>query len=823
MLIRCRGLRDAEEDIRLHRQMHTKKLTPAIRSLPANYKLENILMGNISISSLLQALQPSKYLLTLFTLMSSVCIPIQVSASESSPESLKRVSYRHVFDAIGGDIIFPRFVQSAPYIYYSIREGETPRFFIVDLRNGKKREMIQDYKKFARSYAQLTGDTVYRNSFKLFNLEMADRSGECFRWERKGWELSYHMSKGVMQAKKAHKTPSSSPSPSSHTVYSSDSLYRAIAVGDDVYIEEIATKKRYRMTDNTAKRFDYFEQSVGADPDSATLRGQWHGHTYVLFATGDKDVEEVSLIQSIGTKRPKTRTFKMPMPADKHVRQYSLLTFNAENPDQRPPEIDKYTDQEITPGPCIDSQELYFTRTNRVGNLIELCRINFKDNSLDVVIQEKCHPHYNPTLFNYRVIRGGKQIVWWSERTGYGAYYLYSRTGKLLKNITAKGTLVAGKIKDLDEKSGRMIIEGYGAEPDADPTYRYHYVTNIDRGGLRVINGARGYHDLTLSEDGRYALDSYSRMDLPPVYSIIDLRTPGKGTTYHTVSPEKAQRAGWVKPELMQVKAADGKTNLYGILYKPHDFDPKKRYPLISYVYPGPQTDLFPLEFTVDDNENQQLAECGFLVWQVSARGSNPYRGKAFSTFGYGNLRDYPLADCKYAIEQVAQKYPQADLSRVGIYGHSGGGFQTVTSMLTYPDFYKVGIAASGNYDNNIYIQWWVETYHGVQEHTDSVTGKTVFECNVPTPMELAKNLKGNLLLMVGDVDKNIPPSSTYRMADALIKAGKRFDMMILPGKGHQVFDEYYFSLMRAYFLDHLIKPEPKHIDILHNTDREED
>ncbi|MEI3342626.1 MAG: prolyl oligopeptidase family serine peptidase [Coprobacter fastidiosus] len=201
----------------------------------------------------------------------------------------------------------------------------------------------------------------------------------------------------------------------------------------------------------------------------------------------------------------------------------------------------------------------------------------------------------------------------------------------------------------------------------------------------------------------------------------------------------------------------------------------------------------------------------------VGSRGSSQIRGRDFHCFGYGNLRDYPLADDKHAIETLARRYRFIDLDRVGIYGHSGGGFQTVAAMLTYPDFYKVGIAASGNHDNNLYIQWWGETYHGIKSHTDSITGKTFFTCKIPTNNELAKNLKGRLMLITGDVDKNVHPSTTFRLANALMKADKRFDMMVMPGMDHGVGNTYYYNLIRYYFVEHLLNPKKEHIDIIHH------
>ena len=192
------------------------------------------------------------------------------------------------------------------------------------------------------------------------------------------------------------------------------------------------------------------------------------------------------------------------------------------------------------------------------------------------------------------------------------------------------------------------------------------------------------------------------------------------------------------------------------------------------------------------------------MVVNFSYRGSNPFRGRDFSNFGYGNLRDYPLDDDYAVIRQIGEKFPFADTTRVGIYGHSGGGFMTATAMMTRPDFYKVGVAASGNYDNNIYMQWWGESYQGLQSET-AEDGSVVFRCDVPVTADLAPNLKGRLLLITGDVDNNVHPASTLRLARALIRAGKYFDMMILPGEDHGLGDKYYVNLIRLYFAEHLL------------------
>lgn len=285
---------------------------------------------------------------------------------------------------------------------------------------------------------------------------------------------------------------------------------------------------------------------------------------------------------------------------------------------------------------------------------------------------------------------------------------------------------------------------------------------------------------------------------------MVSLHAPGKAHLFARQTDAELRRHGWQPPKLVSVPAADGKTLLYGVMYVPTNLDKSKKYPVISNPYPGPQDDQIPRRFTLDDNGNQSLAELGFVVVNVQPRGSSPLRGHDFYCYGYGNLRDYPLADDKHTIESLAARYSFIDLDRVGIYGHSGGGFMAAAAILTYPDFYKVAVAASGNHDNNQYIQWWGETFHGLTKRG-----------GIPTNMELAGNLKGKLMLVTGDVDDNVPWVSTLRLADALIKHGKRFDMMVLPGKDHGVWSPYYQNLIRYYFLENLVSPIPRDINII--------
>jgi dipeptidyl aminopeptidase/acylaminoacyl peptidase len=258
------------------------------------------------------------------------------------------------------------------------------------------------------------------------------------------------------------------------------------------------------------------------------------------------------------------------------------------------------------------------------------------------------------------------------------------------------------------------------------------------------------------------------------------------------------------------VKAADGRTDLYGNIYFPYNLDTTKHYPVVLYVYPGPQQEGVVHTFTPTGLRTDRLAQLGFIVVTVGNRGGDPRRSKWYHTYGYGNLRDYGLADKKAATIQLADRYPFMDLDRVGIHGHSGGGFMSTAAILQYPEFFKVAVSAAGNHDNAIYNRWWSEKHHGVTEEvkTDK-EGKsdTTFRYSIANNQSIAKNLKGRLLLVTGDVDNNVHPANTILVANELIKAGKRFDLLILPGQAHSFgnMDEYFFWRMADYFCRYLI------------------
>jgi len=380
-----------------------------------------------------------------------------------------------------------------------------------------------------------------------------------------------------------------------------------------------------------------------------------------------------------------------------------------------------------------------------------------------------------------RLVENGKEMLWWSERDGWGHFYLYDGQGKLKNQVTA-GEYVTDQIASVDEKTRTLYFTANGREAGEDPYYTHLYRVGLDGNGLKLLTPGNFTHAVNWPDSGKYFVDTFSRVDTAPKSTLLD----GQGTTLselETTDVSQLIAAGFKYPETFKVKADDGVTDLYGVIYKPFDFDASRKYPVIEFVYPGPQVEQVTKSFS-PKSPNVPLAQLGFVVIEVGNRGGSPQRDKWYDSYGYGNLRDYGLADKKAVLERLAATNPYMDLSRVGMWGHSGGGFMTAAAMLQYPDFYRAGWSESGNHDNNVYNNTWSEKYHGVREETQK-EGTEKFFYEIDKNSELAKNLKGHLMLTTGDMDDNVSMVNTMRLADTFIKANKRFEMLVFPGMRH--------------------------------------
>jgi len=555
---------------------------------------------------------------------------------------------------------------------------------------------------------------------------------------------------------------------------------------------------------------------------------------FTVDRSDSRKVKDLWVIDSLAQPRPKLETYRYSMPGE-DIAVGELWVFDVASRQRVKVKSDAFKDQRLSvttrrvtekerrerednPNPLSSrwalagSDSFILTRQSRDLKRLDICRVDAATGETKVLMEERLNAYIETRPI--RFLEGGQEFLWWSERDGWGHWYLYAIDGTLKTQIT-RGEFVCGNIAGLDEKLRVLYFTANFREPGEDPYYDHAYRVGLDGAGLKLLNPGNANHGVSMPEHTRFFVDTTSRVDQAPRSALRDnLGTLALELEATDVSLLLEQ--GYTFPEPFLVKADDGVTDLAGVMYKPHDFDPKKKYPIIAYVYPGPQMEQVSKTFSAAPYTHW-LAQFGFIVIEVGNRGGTPSRSKWYHNYGYGNLRDYGLADKKAAMEQLARKYSFIDVNKVGIYGHSGGGFMSTAAMLVYPDFFKVAVSSAGNHENNIYNDTWSEKHHGIKEVTDK-DGTVKFEYSIDRNSDIAKNLKGKLLLVHGDIDNNVHPANTLRVVDALIKANKRFDMFIVPGSRHGIGGEWFNWTRAEYFCKHLLGESRDDADMVEVT-----
>ena len=559
--------------------------------------------------------------------------------------------------------------------------------------------------------------------------------------------------------------------------------------------------------------------------------GTWShdSKNFIFQKSDDRALKDLWVINSVSKKRPTLETYKYHMPGEKEFSKEELLIFNIASKNitkvkldtvkqqslsvYRAPEKKSNADDEFKPSILLSKKgKIYFNAISRDRKKLDICVADMATGEVTVLIEERFNTYIESkplVLFNNE-----QEILHWSERDGWAHFYLYDAKGKLKQQVT-KGSFHVANFESINEKERVIYFTANGVDTNKDPYFSNLYRINLDGSGLKNINPGEFNTDVSMGDTNSYFVSNYSRVNTVPK-SELRTNTGSVAMALEEADLSQLFATGYKFPEPFKMKADDGITDLYGVMYKPYDFDSTKVYPLIEYVYPGPQTEAVDKSFSIRMNRTDRIAQIGFIVITLGNRGGHPDRSKWYHNYGYGNLRDYGLADKKYVAEQMADKYSFIDIEKVGIFGHSGGGFMSTAAMLVYPDFFKAAVSSAGNHDNSMYNSWWSETHHGVKEEMED-DGTFSYKYDIDKNQSLAANLIGKLLLVTGDVDNNVHPGATIRMADALIKANKRFDYMIMPGQRHAFGDmtEYFFWLTADHFSKHLLGVEATNVDML--------
>ena len=538
-------------------------------------------------------------------------------------------------------------------------------------------------------------------------------------------------------------------------------------------------------------------------------------------------IGEMWVINSTADPRPELQTYKYQMPGEPGPKSY-LMLFDMESKTSRTLDVWAFKDQTvmISTRPWTnkdfygdyltsvwlgDNKSFYFTRVSRDEHRVDICRYWLDADSVQVLIEERLNTYID--VCDFELVENTGEIVMRSERNGWAQLYLHDKDGKLIRPLT-DGAYHVSTIEGVDEKTGKVFFTATGYDREENPYYNHLFSADLNGKGARMLNPGDMDNRSHMPDDYRYFVNNASRVDTAPANALYNAAGK-KIMDLETCDLSQLFMAGYKFPEIFKAKAADGITDLWGVIYKPFDFDSTKLYPIIEYVYPGPQVESTEYFWTSRMNRIDRLAQLGFIVVTVGHRGGHPDRSKWYHNFGYGDMRDYPMADHKYVLQQLAAQRKYMDINKVGIHGHSGGGFMSTAAILTYPDFYKAAVSCAGNHDNRIYNRWWSETHHGVKEVV-SEEGDTTFNYSIEANQDFVKNLKGHLLLVHGDMDDNVHPANTIRVVDALIRANKRFEMLYLPGQRHGFgdMDEYFFWKMADFFSRWLIGDCEDSVDI---------
>ena len=773
-------------------------------------------------------------------------------AQEGCPESTdkavranyalaERFSAKKVGQMVFSTRIVPNWFRDSDRFWYEWKDSRGTKYYMIDPEKGTRTELF-DMEKLAMQVTEAVRYPFDAQHLKLGKLRLKDDRYFTFnvvsglKNDRDTTYFKYDITTGQLDtvAKEEPKYPSwASVSPDGTVgVYAKGSnlwLMDSTSLRKAAKDEKDSTIVEHRLTKDGIRDFGYGYGNYKGDTEADSTRRHSPGELvwspdskhFATMKWDTRKLEELWVINSVGGKRPKLETYKYQMPGEPGPKGY-LYIFNlneaADGASAEYVMTEAFKDQELsllsakstaadryldyrTDRWLGDSKGFYLVRQSRDLKRLDLCRVDIGSDSTRTIISER-----ERTYVEYRTpefIDGGRKLIHWSERNGWANLYLYGSDGTLIRNLT-EGAFHVEDVLGVNEKEGYALVSACGVEKDENP-YQMHTFRVSLQGGPMVRLDMDDMDVLsTCSDDARFFVANYSRVDCTPAVALFS--ASGKRILdLETADLSLLLEAGYKFPERFKVKAADGVTDLYGAMYKPYDFDSTKVYPICDYVYPGPQVEANNISWSKNFTRTDRLAQLGMIVITVGNRGGHPNRSKWYHNYGYGNLRDYGLEDQKYAIQQLASRHPFIDPERVGIHGHSGGGFMSTAAILKYPDFFKVAVSCAGNHDNSIYNRWWSEQHHGVLEKVNGADTSFVYQ--IQTNPEIASNLKGHLMLVHGDIDDNVHPANTIRVVDALIRANKRFDMLILPGQRHGFGDmnEYFFWRMADYYSEWLI------------------
>ena len=609
------------------------------------------------------------------------------------------------------------------------------------------------------------------------------------------------------------------PSTPPNSVTSPDGKLAVFIRDFNLWVRDLAAGTDKPLTTDGVKDLGYATDNAGwIRSDRPVVLWSPDSKKLATFQQDERGVGEMYLVNTTAG-HPTLQAWKYPLPGDAVITTIQRVIVEIDGPKvvrlQMPADQHRSTlcDDVKCGGEWVDVQwkpdgsEVAFVSSSRNHQEAQLRVANAATGAFREVLSEKAETFYESGngKVNWRYLPKSNEAIWFSQKDNWGHLYLHDlQTGQLKQPITG-GEGNVTQLERVDEDNRVVYFEGVGRERGRDPYFRHFYRAGMDGKSARLLTPEDADHDIQLSPSGQYFVDNYSKPDAPSV-SVLRDATGKVVLELQRADVSRLLATGWKPPMPITVKDRGGVGDLYGLLYRPTNFDPSKQYPIVNRIYPGPQTgSVGSRSFSAARADSQALAELGFVVVEIDGMGT-PWRSKRFHAAYYGDMGDNTLPDQVAGMKELAARYPWIDINRAGIYGHSGGGFATAGAMFRYPDFFKVGVSQAGNHDNRVYEDDWAEKWHGLL--VKNADGTTNYDSQAN--QNFAKNLKGKLLLAHGSMDNNVPFYSTLLVVDALIKANKDFDLIIFPNRGHGFGNEPYMVRRRwDYFVKHLLGAEP--------------
>ncbi len=757
-------------------------------------------------------------LIGLYFLLGTLFSPLLTAQTPHQPDKLSAEDYefaeyalfQHTNSLVYHADVSPNWIGDHRFWYRNtIEQGH--EFILVDAQK-QTRERAFDHEKLAGALSAVTGTqlSAFELPFRTFEL---GEDNQTLTFDFRSKRYTYNLKTNAIKYEDGPETLGRA------YFLSPDGKKAAFIRDHNLWVRYLDSGKEVRLTTDGVEDFGYATNNAGwTRSDRPVLLWGPNSEKLTTFKHDGRGVGEMHLTTT-NVGHPKIDSWKYPLPEDSVIFRIHRVVIHLDGPkivrlkmepDQHRSSI---TDHIASRDGALadaewssDGSMLAFLSNSRDHKEATLRIADPNTGEVRTVMDEKVATFFESgyRMVNWHILPETDEVIWFSQRTDWGHLYLYDlQTGKL-KNPITQGSWNVLQVRHIDRDNGTIYFTGAGKEA-GDPYFQYFYKVNKDGSGLRLLTPDSADHTITLSPDGSYFVDSYSTPATPPITVLRD--NNGKVLlTLEEADISKLVEAGWQAPVPITVKARDEETDLYGLMFKPRKFDPNKKYPIINYIYPGPQTgSVGSRSFSPSRRDNQAIADLGFIVVAIDAMGT-PMRSKSFHAAYYGNMGDNGLPDQIAGMKQLAERYPWIDLDRAGIYGHSGGGFASTAGILRYPDFFKVAVSGAGNHDNRNYEDDWGEKWQGLL--TVNPDGSTSYD-NQANQLQ-AQNLKGKLLLGHGTMDANVPYYNTLLVADALIAANKDFDLIMMPNRGHGFGNEPYWLRKRwDYFVKNLLGAEP--------------